>query len=242
MSYWHFCLISVPDHLCFRFGANTELHRSRPLVCNLPPADVQEHSQAGPQEYRYNLGRVLCHNDPSSCGDGEQQPATWANQQDQPVYSVWWTLGRFVFTDLLQTHQNIDSDGLVFWYVASGFHLAGVKSRCCRDKRFILQAAGVVETQACNQSFLSARLQLITLKCFWFCFMLEATSRCTSGQQPVYSVPVTTAGNIKTINPITYWFLSLEPLSRTAREQDRWLQIIWFDYRCVEHRDPLSHM
>lgn len=98
--------LSVPDHLCFRFGADTELHRPRSLVCNLPPADVQEHSQAGPQEYRYNLARVLCHNDPSSCGDGEQQPATWANQQDQPVYSVWWTLGRFVPTHLPQTHQT----------------------------------------------------------------------------------------------------------------------------------------
>lgn len=119
--YWHFSFLSVPDHLCFRFGVNTELHRPRPLVCNLPPADVQEHSQAGPQEYRYNLGRVLCHNDPSSCGDGEQQPATWANQQDQPVYSVRWTLGRFVSTDLPHVHQNIDSvlRGLVFFCVRS---------------------------------------------------------------------------------------------------------------------------
>lgn len=154
VSYWHFCFISVPDHLRIRFGANTELHRPRPLVCNLPPPDVQEHSQAGPQEYRYNLGRVLCHNDPSSCGDGEQQPATWAHQQDQPVYSVWWTLGRFVSTDLSQTHQSIDSmlRSLVFWHVASGL-VWQVLWQCCHSKRFILSAAGFVETQTCNRKF-----------------------------------------------------------------------------------------
>lgn len=121
MSHTGFWFTSVPDHLCFRFGANAELHRPRPLVCNLPPADVQEHSQAGPQEYRYNLGCILCHNDPSSCSDGEQQPAAWANQQDQLVYSVWWTLGRLVFKDLTKVTKNVDEYiyFLIWWHVRS---------------------------------------------------------------------------------------------------------------------------
>lgn len=121
MSHTGFWFTSVPDHLCFRFGANAELHRPRPLVCNLPPADVQEHSQAGPQEYRYNLGCILCHNDPSSCSDGEQQPAAWANQQDQLVYSVWWTLGRLVFKDLTKVTKNVDEYiyFIICWHVRS---------------------------------------------------------------------------------------------------------------------------
>lgn len=109
----NFCLyftgvsvLFLPDHLRFCISPNTELHCPRPLVCYLPPADVQEHSQEGSQEYCCHLGCVVCHHDPTSYCDGVQQPAAWTNKQDQPVHRVWWTLGRLVFTNPLQTHEN----------------------------------------------------------------------------------------------------------------------------------------
>lgn len=182
VSYWCFCLPSVSDHFCFRFGANAELHRPRPLVCNLPPSDVQEHSQAGPQEYRYNLGCILCHHDPSSRSDGEQQPAAWANQQDQLVYSVWWTLGRLVFKDLPQATKNIDE--LVYfilcWHVrslnctgiqASVFHFSVVKSQCCHNRWTILWKDGVVENLS--------GLRFITLE-LCLCILFHVGLMCTT--------------------------------------------------------------
>lgn len=97
ISNWSICSF-FPDHLSFCISPNTELHCPRPLVCNLPPTDVQEHSQEGSQEYCCHLGCVVHHHDSSGYCDGVQQPAAWTNKQNQPVHSVWWTLRRLVFT------------------------------------------------------------------------------------------------------------------------------------------------
>lgn len=109
----------------------------------------------------------MCHNDPSSCGDGEQQPAAWANQQDQLVYSVWWTLGRLVFKDLPQVTKNIDE--LVYfilcWHVRS-LNCTGIQ--CCHNKWTILWKEGVVENLSC--------LQFITLE---LCLLKLHLKKCT---------------------------------------------------------------
>lgn len=88
------CNLFFPDHFRFCLGPHAKLHCPGPLVCYLPPTVVQEHSQEGLQEHCGYLGCVVCHHDPSSYCDGVQQPAAWAHKQNQPVHSVWWTLGR----------------------------------------------------------------------------------------------------------------------------------------------------
>lgn len=112
LSNWCFFFFS-PDHRCFCISPNTELHCPGPLVCYLPPSDVQEHSQEGSQEYCCHLGCVVHHHDPSGYSDGVQQPAARTNKQDQPVHSVWWTLGRWVFTNPPQTLENVPNCSLV---------------------------------------------------------------------------------------------------------------------------------
>ena len=95
------CFFFYTDHLSFCISPNIELHCPRPLVCYLSPAYVQEHCQEGPQEHCCHLGCVVHHHDSSSHCNGVQQPSARAHEQDQPIHSVRWTLGRLVLTSLV---------------------------------------------------------------------------------------------------------------------------------------------